>query len=252
MDFELQSFLIKFKSLACAGFKAHLNVSSENNEVFVALNVNLGSSSPMVFSPSFRENAVFPRHRPPAYHWRQVLRHSKKLNNSSVNHATPSADQSKDAVKASAEVQESMQNTDDKDASNHGLESISTFPNGLPSSSSEALQFSQSNHGAVSNTPKCFSESRIKIDPILSLNGNLPLSKNSSNVSLASEHSQELCCIHIHRPGTPPPDGKCCYHRCRPTWTREQQARNYGEIELLSQPSSTLSPSDNLQGLKNR
>ena len=143
-----------------------------------------------------------------------------------------------------------MQTTDDKDESNHGLESISTFLIGLPSSSSEALNLSQSNHGAVSNIPKCTSESRIRIDPILSVNGNLPLSKSSSNVSLASE--QDLCCIHIHRPGTQPPDGKCCYHRCRPTWTREQQARNYGEIELLSQPSSTLSPSDNLQGLKNR
>ena len=37
---------------------------------------------------------------------------------------------------------------------------------------------------------------------------------SSQNVDMSSQ-----CCEHFHRPGTPPPDGKCCYHRCRHGWT---------------------------------
>ena len=86
--------------------------------------------------------------------------------------------------------------------------------------------------------------------------------KNDSSDLVFDEHSQKYncepplrdvssfdCCIHIHLPGTPPPDGKCCYHRCRPTWTREQRAKNYGEWELLSQPNNR-NPNAVLPGTK--
>ena len=82
-----------------------------------------------------------------------------------------------------------------------------------------------------------------------------PPPQDSSTACVSSfqfEQAKELCCIHTHRTGTPPPDGKCCYHRCRPTWTREQRARNYGEMELLSQPSSNSRPDAGLRGMENR
>ena len=68
MDFEIQSFFTKFRNLTSAGYKAHLNVSSENQEVFVSFHVNLGSLLPA----SFHNGPVLTRRRrPPAYHRRQ-------------------------------------------------------------------------------------------------------------------------------------------------------------------------------------
>ena len=99
-------------------------------------------------------------------------------------------------------------------------------------SSSEALDPSlQSNKAAICKHVDC---SRETITNKFSFNGDLTdlgLGK-SSHTSISSIHIKQpdpMCCIHIHRSGTPPPDDKCCYHRCRPNWTREQRARNYGE-----------------------
>ena len=55
--------------------------------------------------------------------------------------------------------------------------------------------------------------------------------KLSSDPYTSSEHLDlsRQCCEHIHSPGTPQPDGTCCYHRCRPSWTLEERERHYGK-----------------------
>ena len=68
MDQEIQNFLVKFRSMASAGYKAHLNITSENREVIVSFNVNLGPMSPSPLHNSFSSY----RHRPPRYHRRQA------------------------------------------------------------------------------------------------------------------------------------------------------------------------------------
>ena len=143
MDLEIQNFLTMFRIMACAGYEAHLNVSSEKKEIFVILSVNLGSLS----SSSDQDSASFHRRRLPSYYRRQEKRKSKKVHNDEYI--------------------------------SDGEHEVSSRPN--------------------------------------------------------DEHEQEMCCIHVHRPEIPPPDGKCYLHRCRPDWTREERAKRYGELELLSE-----------------
>ena len=59
---------------------------------------------------------------------------------------------------------------------------------------------------------------------------------------VSSDHNElaGLCCAHIHRSGTPPPDGQCCYHRCRPNWTLEEREKHHGK-EPLPQINSSFS-----------
>ena len=71
-------------------------------------------------------------------------------------------------------------------------------------------------------------------------------------ISLQHLGMSHLCCEHIHRPGTPPPDGKCCYHCCRPTWTLEERERNYGKEVFMPQAISNVSSASNLPAFGSR
>ena len=139
---------------------------------------------------------------------------------------------------------------------NNGLETNSTDPLVLNSNFSQKRPLtsrSEAHELAAAASVQC-AESSEENDPILAQTKQSPVYEFSSSngpSSLSYEDPEGMCCIHIHRIGTPPPDGKCCYHRCRPNWTREQRARNYGEYELLSLPNFNHNPNGESQGLKN-
>ena len=226
--------------MTCAGFKAQLNFSSENGEVLVSFNVNLGSITSSSHSLPY---PISNRHRPPSYYRRQLKRKmkmNKDLSSSSEDQAVPSA---------------AVDSGDAKTVSNvRPLESLHTNESGLVNEIGNVI--------AKPNVSLSFSEAHVHADTkqvaVLEENDRSSLEQPllSDNVKCTSSHqiedSGKLCCIHIHRPGTPPRDGKCCFHRCRPNWTREQRAKNYGEWELLSQPNLKPNPTLDVHGQKNR
>ena len=173
------------------------------------MSVSLGSSFP---PSSFHENQVYSRRRrPPAYYRRQFKRQTRFMRNSSDVQAETNysvATHSKDAVEASIEEQEATQ-ADGTDA--NAIEPTLPSQDNLP------------------NQVKSFSKSRI-VNHELPTNGDMILFENASTNNLESlplsscqkTQTPRQCCFHIHRSGTPQPDGKCCHHRCRPNWTRAQ------------------------------
>ena len=67
----------------------------------------------------------------------------------------------------------------------------------------------------------------VSTEHLVSLEDDVLQTSNSDDVS-KQEALNQRCCPHACRPGSPPPD-KCCYDRCRPTWTIEQRRKNYGD-----------------------
>ena len=63
--------------------------------------------------------------------------------------------------------------------------------------------------------------------------------KTSETAKLVQSRSEakQSCCEHDCHHDRPPDDEKCCFHRCRPTWTLEQRRKLYNEGEM-SHPSS--------------
>ena len=234
---EIHSFITRFKSLGCAGIKADLNISSENGEVLIAFNVNLGSISSSALN---RHGPLRNRRRPPSYYRRQVKRRSQKVNNdvadsSKASAAVPSAADSGDAENVSqASNSHSPEGSVLTNTSGTNYENDNIFAkSNMSLSSSEAINYAESKQVAVIEEKESI------------------LTELDTASSLQSEEPEKSCCIHIHRGGTPPPDGECCFQRCRPNWTREQRAWNYGEYDLLSQPNFKPNGIVELHGQKN-
>ena len=75
---EIDSFVLKFKYLCHAGYKASLSLESDNGEAFVSLKAGLGCLPPPLLLPPARghdhDQRLPSRHRGPAYTRRQERR----------------------------------------------------------------------------------------------------------------------------------------------------------------------------------
>ena len=70
-NFELNSFLTKFKQMCSAGYNATLKLQSENGRATVSFNVDLGELLP---PPPTSNSEIVRRRRPPGYYRRQLKR----------------------------------------------------------------------------------------------------------------------------------------------------------------------------------
>ena len=140
MDMEIQSFITKFKSLACAGLKADLNISFENGEVLIAFNVNLGSISSFALN---RHGPLRKRRRPPSYYRRQLKRRSQKVNND---------------VADSSEASAVTSDADSGDAENVSQASNSHSPEGSVLANTSGTNYENDNIFAKSNMSLSSSE----------------------------------------------------------------------------------------------
>ena len=196
MDLEIQNFLTKFRSMACAGFKAQLNITSEVNEVCVSLNVNLGSIPPS----SVQEPVSINRHRPPSYYRRQAKRKSQKIQNN-VNRTCAAEKQAADSptecsdaeIASNVEVETAEVSCELADSGSEPV--VIEFEGAiaqkqLPLSFSKALDLAE-----VKQADVCRADVHIS-----SSNYEQPLREMSSG-SLSSrlqQENQELCCVHVH------------------------------------------------------
>ena len=76
-NFELESFLTKFRCLSIAGYEATLNISCKAGQTYISLNANLGqlhSQYPSHINPTPPGFNPRRKHRGPAYFRRQMKR----------------------------------------------------------------------------------------------------------------------------------------------------------------------------------
>ena len=86
--FELDSFLLKFKSLHINGFKTSLKISSESGRLFVSFDADLGPCSPQFPPPDQR--STHHKKRNASYYRRQARRRANR-NRGSVQKADNSS-----------------------------------------------------------------------------------------------------------------------------------------------------------------
>ena len=240
-DQELQSFFTKFMNISSAGFKAQLNVSTEQGEVSVSLNVDLGKLSACAEDYGYQH---LPRPRPPSYFRRQVRRRmnktvempspsERKVDVAVMTDICKNADEESTIITEAAKASVLLEKHQTQDQINY--EEIKN----------QALTTIQPNDNDIKSTLKQRNSLRAEPSSIE------PMFMNSGMTSTVPKEIElpKFCCEHIHRPGTPPPDGTCCYHRCRPTWTLEERERHYGK-EVFSIPKRNYNHPSNLARMK--
>ena len=217
--FELNSFMLKFRHLSSVGYDVDLNISSKNGQTSVSLTANLGILPPPCplippkSSPSNSFSCNGSNHsRGPAYRRRQEKRQHLQANQPNRNTNTEEVSSSEiiNKVKSTEEVE----NIVCKDATE---EVVYAEPIGIKA-------HVKSNQVSNLANPSLLSSRNVNDQPNLGHAAQARPIINHTEVAPSSSNSLKQlsslvpsdCCLHDCRnDGDHPPDGKCCYHRCR-------------------------------------
>ena len=109
-DKEIDSFVLKFKTLRAAGIEATLNVETKLGEVSISINCKVGRDlpPPLLMSPSGTVISRKP-YRSPSYYRRQARRRAERKAQMVVELKPPSADQADDEVTEEVSTEEEIE-----------------------------------------------------------------------------------------------------------------------------------------------
>ena len=232
---EIDGFINHFKILSSAGHEAKLNIETRLGEIWVTLDCKVGRIAPPLSPVLSSQNH---RYRSPSYFRRQARRREERENmNMSINKVStpvvdmPVAETAREVFNAVKETEQSL-DVNSAPEENINLKTTEKVDELILEKSIEEV---------------------VEVDDVKDMNAGMDIIKElgsckqtenvqaskiqKENASTDILESPRQCCFHIHLSGSPPPDGKCCQHRCRPNWTRHQRAWTYGEVELLSEPN---------------
>ena len=222
-NYELESFLFKFRSLCNAGIEASLKYSSVDGQAHLSLSVNLGPSPTMnQTSPSYAPK--FSRRRPPSYHRLQVRRRQEVTKNTTEQVVTSSAsDENDQNVTEATAVSEVAVNDDELELeSNNAATSIEECTVELPT---KPLPISLNAKSKIDCNSLAFHKHNfVKSRSHQVADKNVAISKSQAmppfrKSSRPAPRPNPECCDHACYPEDDAPDGKCCWHRCgRTPW----------------------------------
>ena len=106
---EIDSFVLKFKTLRAAGIEATLNVETKLGEVSISINCKVGRDlPPPLMSPSGTVISGKP-YRSPSYYRRQARRRAERKAQMVVELKPPSSDQADDEVTEEVSTEEEIE-----------------------------------------------------------------------------------------------------------------------------------------------
>ena len=236
--FELNSFVLKFRHLSSVGYDAALNISSKNGRTSISLTADIGilptpcpvppPTSKSTASNSTACNDGSTRSRGPAYKRRQDRRQclqDSKLSAQTDTEQVSDASRSVNATVNTTEEVGNIVNTNTTEEVAHILEVDTTQEDEDGSKPSDinlgAIRKSKFNYIPHSSVPY----NKEKIDFANTRISQVQVQEISKSVNTILNPPTDLtkqavipsdCCLHDCRnDGDHPPDGKCCYHRCR-------------------------------------